>query len=154
MQPLDDFGGLQHLALSRRVRRDVARPGDEDVAALLRVPPVLVLLHGGFQHPISVKVGVFAHNGSHQCANQRPGGMPKREVPGHNAASLSDLRLSIQGEQELLEQFRSLRGEVVEVASLSGQRTRWDVEETVKIHAQRPVEKAAHQFSGRHPFVA
>jgi hypothetical protein len=23
MQPLDNFGGLQHLALSRRVRRDV-----------------------------------------------------------------------------------------------------------------------------------
>ena len=73
--------------------------------------------------------------------------MPKREIPGHDAASLIDLRLSIQGEQELLEQFRSLRAEIVEVASLSGQRTRWDVQEAVKIHAQRPVEQAAHQFS-------
>ena len=102
MQPLDNLGGLQRLALSRRVRRDVARPGHEDVAALLRVPPFLVLLHGSFQHPIRVKGGVLAHNGSHQCANQRTGGMPKREVPGHNAARLIDLRLSIQGEQELL----------------------------------------------------
>jgi len=74
MQPLDDLGGLQHFALSRRVRRDVARPSHEDVVALLRVPPFLVLLHGGFQHLISVEVGVFAHDGSHERANQRPAG--------------------------------------------------------------------------------
>src|SRR5215475_2790391 len=57
MQPLDDLGSLQHFALSGRVRGDVARPGNEDVSALLGVAPLLVLLHRRFYHLIRAKVG-------------------------------------------------------------------------------------------------
>src|SRR2546423_11271384 len=106
------------------MRGDVARRSYEYVASCLRAHPVLVLLYAGFQHLISMKVRIFAHDRSHQGTNERPRRMPKREVASHNAASFVDLRLLIQGAQEFFEKFRSLGREIVQVASLSGQWSR------------------------------
>ena len=69
MQPQRGVGGLELLPLRRRVRREVARGGNEEVMAVLHASPCLVLAHGGFHHLVGVEAGVLAHDSIRERAN-------------------------------------------------------------------------------------
>ena len=55
-----DVGGLEGASLGRRVGGEVARDGDQDMAALVGCAPFLVLAHARLEHLEGVEARVLA----------------------------------------------------------------------------------------------
>ena len=107
-EALGDVGGLEGASLGRRMGGEVARDGDQDMAALVGCAPFLVLAHARLEHLEGVKARVLAQERVGEGGEEVLGRMAEQEIAGDEPGR-ADLLLAV----ERLEQRMADLGRII-----------------------------------------
>jgi hypothetical protein len=100
-----DLGGLVGSTFGREVRREIARHGDQDMAALVGVAPFVELSHTRLKQLVGVEASVLAQHGGGQRGDQQVWWMAEPKMTGDQPGRQLDLVPAV----EAVEQSRPQR---------------------------------------------
>ena len=112
-----NFGGLVASAFGREVRREIARHGDQDMAAFVGVAPLLELPHTRLEHLVGVEARVLAQHGSGQRGDQQVWRMAEPKMTGDQPCRQLDLVPAVEAVEQGRLQRHWLRWQIVQPAS-------------------------------------
>jgi hypothetical protein len=93
---------------------EVAGDGDEDMATLAGVAPLIELAHTGFQHLIGVEPRVLPQQRPRQSGDQWLRRMTKREMACYETCGAVDLPLPVEGIEQGDAERLGIGGQIVE----------------------------------------
>ena len=91
-----DVGGLEGASLGRRMGGEVARDGDQDMAALVGCAPFLILAHARLEHLEGVEARVLAQERMGEGGKQVLGRMAEQEIAGDEPRRRAHLLLAVE----------------------------------------------------------
>jgi len=95
-QPTGYICRLQQRALCGEVSREIARDGNENMAALVAAAPFVKLPHTRLEHLVRVKAGILPEQRLRECRDQCLGRVVQGEIAGDQPRRGTDLLPAIK----------------------------------------------------------
>ena len=128
-EPAGDVGALKCGALGRRMRREIAGDGDENMATLVPWAPFAELPDPGLEHLERMKSCILAQEHVRQRCDQGLGRVAEQKVACDESRRHVHLSLTVKGVAERAQQFAGCFGQIIKsVAALPGQAGRRHIE--------------------------